>query len=272
MTTDNAKHISQAFAAARKTGRALETFPIRQPVSLAEAYFIQDQEIALGDIPEGWKVAAIKPEFREKLGAERLVGPIVRLIDARALSSTPIDVPVIAGGFAAVEAEFAIRIGRDLPLSDRAYSEAELLASVESLHIAAEIAGSPLATLIDLGPTAVIADHGNNAAVVIGNEVQDWRERPLETLTSRTIINGSNVGEGGATRLPHGGPLGSLEYLVTHLAQRGKHLKAGDWVATGATTGVHRVAPGDLAIVEFGSGGQLTLQITAQQEIEFASV
>lgn len=259
------KEISSAFATARKLGRSLPEFPGMLPLTLNDAYAIQDLEIAAGAEPLGWKVAAIKPELRERLGASRLAGPIMQLIDIANAAAGTIEVPVVQGGFSAVEAEFACRIGRDIPIAANAYTEDELLEYVASMHVASEIAGSPLATLSELGPTAVISDHGNNAAVVIGAEIAGWRERALEKLAARTEINGTTVGEGSAAKLPTGGPLGSLAFLVENLGMRGRHLKAGDWVATGATTGVHKTAPGDVAIIDFGTDGQLSLKITAQR-------
>lgn len=266
--TAAANEIARTFASARKSGRSLQDFPVAQPTSLAEAYDVQETQIRLSGAPEGWKVAAIKPELREQLGAARLAGPIMKLVDARTGASNEIDVTVVSGGFAAVEAEFVLRIRKDLPISKEFYSEAELLQAISSLHIGSEIAGSPLASLSDRGPTAVISDHGNNAAVVVGPEVTDWRDRSPETLSSKTVINGDMVGEGGASRLPTGGILGSLAFLVENLAQRGRFLRAGDWVATGATTGVHKVKPGDKARLSFGADGELALNIIAQQIID----
>jgi 2-keto-4-pentenoate hydratase len=257
---DNPKIIANALGMARRSGRSLDEFPIALPDGLPDAYQIQELEIQnLGKL-EGWKIAAIKPELRERHGAVRLAGPIIRLIDARLLGNSSAEVPVIVGGLAAVEAEFAVLIGEDLPIRSSPYSEAELADAVSSLHIAIEIAGSPLANLSDLGPTAVAADHGNNVAVIVGNEIADWRQRPLDTLITRTTINGEVVGEGSAARLD-GGPLGALAYLVSHLSSRGRFLKAGDWVSTGATTGMHKVMPGSDAIVEFGSAGRISVRI-----------
>ncbi len=259
--TDNTRAISQAFIDARRNMRPLASFPLQQPDTLAEAYAIQEIELAAYGEPVGWKVAAVKLELRDKLGSERLAGPILKLIDAR-MAAGAVEVPAIVGGFSAVEAEFAFVIGQDLPVSGAPYSATELLAAVEALHIASEIAGSPLPNLSELGPTAVISDHGNNLAVVIDREIEGWRERSIESMTTCTLVNGVVIGEGGASRPPTGGPIGSLAFLVTHLAQYGRHLKVGDWVATGATTGVHKVAPGDLAVVELDGIGELNLQIT----------
>jgi 2-keto-4-pentenoate hydratase len=261
LTVNNAKAIADIFAKARRTGRALQAFPLAQPATLAAAYAVQEHTIAgLSDPLAGWKVAAIKPELRDSLGASRLAGPIVRLIDARLADDRTVEIPVIEGGFAAVEAEFAFLIGSDLPMGSAHLSHAELADAVASLHVAAEIAGSPLATLSDLGPTAVIADHGNNVAIIIGDAVADWRSRPLDTLVSKTTVDGVIVGEGGAARLSDG-PIGALAFLVEHLASRERFLKAGDWVSTGATTGVHRVAPGAFAELQFGDVGSLSIRI-----------
>lgn len=260
--TNTVRYIAHAFASAREFGRTLDEFPLKVPASLQEAYLIQDEQVVSGkSVLQGWKVAAIRPEWRDRLGAQRLAGPILQLIDARDASECAVSVPIIAGGFAAVEAEFAYKIRCDIPLRDDEYSAEELLDSIASMHIAVEVAGSPLALLSELGPLAVVSDHGNNLAVLVGPSISDWRDRSLDQFNSRTTVNGVVVGEGGASRLPSGGPLGSLDFLVKHLAQRGRFLMAGQWVATGATTGVHPVVAGDAAILDFGGDGQMSVTL-----------
>jgi 2-keto-4-pentenoate hydratase len=264
---DTTETIAGTFLRARVNGWALAEFPLAPPGTLAEAYAIQEIEIArLGSGFTGWKIAMVKPDLRARFGAERISGPIVRLVDARPVPCRRVDVCVIRGGYAAVEAEFAFLMGHDLPLRNSPYSEAKLVAAIAALHIGAEVAGSPLASISDLGPAAVVADHGNNAAIVIGDEIADWRQRPLDSMVSRTMVDGVVAGEGSAARL-EGGPLGALAYLVDNLAGRGRTLKAGEWVSTGATTGVHRIAPGGLAVLDFGSMGTITIGILAQPEI-----
>jgi 2-keto-4-pentenoate hydratase len=264
---NDAQTIARTFIEARANGRALAEFPLALPESLAEAYAIQELETAvLAGGLTGWKIAMVKPDLRARYGAERISAPIVRLVDARPVADRTVEVAVIEGGFAAVEAEFAFRMRDDLPIRKSPYTHAELEAAIASLHIAAEIAGSPLATINDLGPAAVVSDHGNNAAIVIGDEIPDWRQHAFEALTSRSLVDGIEVGNGSAASL-EGGPLGALSFLVNNLASRGRFLRAGDWVSTGATTGVHRTAPGGIGVVDFGSYGSITIRILAQPKI-----
>ncbi|WP_442954347.1 2-keto-4-pentenoate hydratase [Paracoccus sp. APAP_BH8] len=258
MKMDTATQIAEAFYNARKRGSFLAEFPGPLPSDLTEAYAIQDCEIALSEQgPSGWKVASIHPELQASFGAHRLSGPVMRLIDRTDSAEEFFEVSVIAGGFAAVEAEFAFRLGRDIPAG--ACAE-DLNAAVAAMHVAVEIAGSPLASLNDLGPVAVVSDHGNNAGLIVGPEVMNWRERPVEKLTTQVEIDGEAVGEGSAARL-QGGPFGALAWLADHLAQRGHSLKSGMWISTGATTGVHRISPHQRAVVRFPKIAELKFNV-----------
>jgi 2-keto-4-pentenoate hydratase len=57
--------------------------------------------------------------------------------------------------------------------------------------------------------------------------------------------------------VPPGGPFESLRFLLGSSARRGRPLRAGDWVSTGAITGVHDIAAGQTARVVFDGGAQL---------------
>lgn len=261
-TTARLAAIATAFRAARTSALPLLAFPGAFPADLAEAYAIQDAAIAaFPDQVRGWKIAGILPEFREALGANRLVGPAfaggIRVSDGR----SPIRYPVFSGGFAAVEAEFIFRMARDIRPGETP-DQAALLDAVASLHAGVETAGSPFAAINDRGPLAVISDFGNNNGLIVGAEMPGWRAAPLETLTSRTLVNGLVVGEGSAAKVA-GGPIAALEFLVANLAGRGLTLRAGDYVSTGMTTGIHMVQAGDRADFEFAGGIRITTEAFA---------
>ena len=93
----------------------------------------------------------------------------------------------------------------------------------------------------------------NNAGLIVGPAIEDWSTRSWEQLTSQSRINGEIVGTGHAGRVM-GGPLAALAWLVEALAARGRVLKAGEWVSTGMTTGIHAVRVGDVATFEFVGG------------------
>ena len=174
----------------------------------------------------------------------------------------PVETPVIAGGFAAVEAEYVLRIGQDAEPGRTRWSVEEAAAMVDVAFVGVEIAGSPLATINALGPTVVVSDFGNHAGLVLGPQIADWAERGLDSLTCRTLVDGQVVGEGGAAEIP-GGPLDSVRFLLEHLAVRGRPLRRGDLVSTGAATGIHEVGPGARARVEFGRDGAIEVVTVA---------
>ncbi|MFC7396021.1 2-keto-4-pentenoate hydratase [Chelatococcus sp. GCM10030263] len=253
--------IAAVFVAARREARALPDYPGALPATLDEAYAVQEAELRLsGSAPRGWKVAMVKPELRRVLGAERIAGPAFHVVEAAA--DAHVAMPVVAGGFAAFEAEFIAVMAKDLPPRTAPYTADEVKAAVGNLHVGVEIAGSPLASLNDLGPTAVVSDFGNNAGLVLGPAVPNWRERSWESMTSATTIDGAAVGQGSAANVP-GSPLAAIAFLADHLGRCGRGLKAGELVSTGMTTGIHLVKPGVRAIVDFGDCGRLTVDIVA---------
>src|SRR4030095_3363035 len=123
---------------------------------------------------------------------------------------------------------------------------------VGELCIGIEIASSPLATLNDLGPGAVVSDFGNNWGVVVGTAVDDWRG--LYEVTAQTFIDDEFVGRGVAEGRP-GAPR-ALAFTLGKAARRGRPLQAGAVISTGMITGVHDIRPGQRSLHVFqGVGG-----------------
>jgi 2-keto-4-pentenoate hydratase len=263
----NQEEIYRAFHAARKQARALDAYPAPAvPPSLDEAYAIQQASIAAWpDRVAGWKVAAIQPQWRAAYPAERLGGPVFAksLIVA---GNDPVDVAIIRGGYAAAEAEFALRLGDDFPVNTTFPTEAALQPFVGAVHAAIELAGSPLPTLSSLGPGAVISDFGNNTGLVIGPELTDFFERTLAQWRAETDLNGVLAGSGGADRIP-GGPLAALLFLANSLVARGMTLNPGDWISTGASTGIHILAIGDTVAARFDGEKAIALRVVAAQPV-----
>ena len=256
--------IAVALTTARRRAVPLADFPGPLPNDLTTAYAAQEAAIALWpDEIAGWKVAMIAPNLMDRLAAPRLAGPVFRgNLRDEAENRGDLEVAVIPGGFAAVETEIAIVIGRDIPLRDRPWTEAELVARIGSMRLAMEIAGSPLATINQLGPPAVVSDFGNNTAIALGDAIAGWHDLPAQRLATAMRIDGVEVGRGSPAAVP-GGPLQALQFLVEHLASRGRWLVRGDVVSTGATTGIHLVRPGQTAEARITNCPPLAVRITA---------
>ncbi|TRO94410.1 2-keto-4-pentenoate hydratase [Glycocaulis profundi] len=258
--TNHIDTISDAFLAARAERRALPDFPGEVPGSLKTAYAVQDRSIAArGEPVAGWKIGLIPPAWREKAGAERLTGPIFAPLVRGHAPGQIHAMEVFEGGFAAVEAEFVFRLTEDAPVSGD-LSDDRLAEIAGALHVGVEIASSPFAGINDRGPMSVVSDFGNNNGLILGPEIEGWREIALEDLPANVRIDGRTVGEATAAALP-GGPLGALRFLIDLMAARGIALPAGTLVSTGAATGVHEAPPGAGSVVSFGRHGEIALEL-----------
>jgi 2-keto-4-pentenoate hydratase len=249
------RSVAESFVQARLAARAVDGYPGEIPRTMDAAYAIQDMAISLypGRIA-GWKVGGVPTALQAGLGAHRLAGPI---FDRNVWPDAPegVSIPAIRGGFTAVEAEFVARIGRDVDPAKLDWTIEEASAQIDQVFLGVEIAGSPLSQINDLGSAVVASDFGNNAGLVLGQPLANWRER-LDEVQAETIIDGRSVGVGGSHSL-EGGALESVRFLLEHCARRGRPLTAGLLVSTGAVTGVHRVEAGAHAVCDFRGVGQI---------------
>lgn len=255
--------VAERFVAARRTARALSGYPGVIPEHLSEAYAIQDEAIALWDRPIiGWKIGRLAPDKQSRHGTERLAGPIFDSVFK--LAGKEVEVPVFEGGFAAVEAEFVFRVGVDADPAQTVYDEAEALALLDGMFAGVEMAGSPLASINALGPSVVISDFGNNFGLIVGPQllslsaetpIADFQPDRLTAWHATTQIDGQIVGEGGLFTMP-GGPLKAVAWLAGHLAERKRPLRKGQFISSGATTGIHDIKAGQTSHVRFEPSGQ----------------
>ncbi len=249
--------VAEQFVRARLEAEALLDFPGPIPATLNTAYAYQDRAIALWpDNVVGWKVGSIGQAWFAQVGEDRLVGPIFRRGLRLAPPGVIVDFPVFRGGFAAVEAEYVFRLGADAPPDKTRWTAEEAAQLVSALHVGIETAGSPLATINELGPTAAVSDFGNNAGLLLGPAIPDWRTRRFEPLNCETCIDGRLVGSGGALSLP-GGPLAAVAFALGRCALRGLPMKAGYVISTGAATGTHAIGIGQSALVRFNELAEL---------------
>lgn len=254
--------IARRLVRARLQATALPDYPGALPPSLDAGYASQDAAIAMWPTPvAGWKVGKIPDAWLARMGEERLVGPIFEDAVRQALPNDAAGFAVIDGGFAAVEAEFVFRLGADAPPGKTAWTDDEALALVETLLVGVELAGSPLPRINDLGPAVVVSDFGNNAGLILGPPVPEWR-RMLGTLEQdlrcETAIDGEVVGSGRASDIA-GGLVAALRFALARCARRGMPLRAGQVVSTGAATGIHDIRAGQQAQVSFDGIGEISV-------------
>jgi 2-keto-4-pentenoate hydratase len=119
------------------------------------------------------------------------------------------------------------------------------------MRLAVELAGSGVPAINGIGPLAVAADCGNNAGLVAGPPVPGWQDGAWLDLDCSTEVDGAVVGRGRPAQV-EGGPLAAFRFALHVLGSRGRTLRAGDLIATGAITGIHDVVPGQRTRVRFG--------------------
>lgn len=201
----------------------------------------------------GWKVGGIPPKHREVLGADFLSGPIFSRRVVTADPARPSEMPVFAGGFAAIEPEFILEMGETRD-QDR-------------LFIGAEIASSPIMAINDVGPLAVVCDFGNNNGMLIGDEIPDWQSLAGRDFPVSCVIGDICVGETVCDDIP--AKVDAAHTFLSELADReGFELPAGTYISTGAITGVHDAQSGDQSVLDFGTLGRLELKLVPEEPFE----
>jgi len=257
---------ARAFVEARRNAVGLPEYPGPLPADLDQAYAIQDAAINLwsrtegGVEPGGWKAGLIAPQLRTPGGDERLIGPVWPDAVHRLEDDTLLRLPVFDDGFAAVEAEFVVRLDAAVDAGEwTAEQVAELPLTVFG---GVEIASSPLAAINDLGPAVTISDFGNNAGVIIGGELP--ADTDLTAVAVTTALDGDVVGEATGAAAPDT-VLSSLAQTLTILGRRGRSIPDGTVFATGAVTGVHRATAGQTAVVRFGGLPELRCELVPAQ-------
>jgi 2-keto-4-pentenoate hydratase len=241
--------IARAFVEARRQDLVLHAYPGAMPATLAEAYRIQDQAIVhAARRVGGWKLGRIRlPEARQ-FGAERLAGPIFSDSIIRAEDADPVTVQVLSG-FAAVEAEVLLRLSSTPPANLLTQDATEF---VDEVRLGIEVASSPFIGINQNGPAVTVSDFGNNFGLVVGPMIPDAKAPGALDQLAVLAIDDVVVGTGLVADMLDG-PFGALAFLARLTAERGFRLEPGQWISSGAITGVHPVRHGQHVRATFGT-------------------
>lgn len=249
--------IAANLLAARREKRALAGFPAFDAMTPPLSDAVQRAMAqALTEPVGGWKVGMIAPPLRPAFGRERFLGPvlsegIVTVLDAPAVFH------IIPGGTAACEAEFIVRIGRDVA-AGTSLAPAEAMALVTDTHIGLELLSSAVPNLTDCGSLAIVADLGFSGGLVLGAKLGSPTAIFAEEFAVTMSKNGAPLSEGGSSAIV-GGYHTALHYGITAAAATGRGLRAGDYLSLGALAGLHVVTAGDRIVADFGSLGQVSV-------------
>lgn len=252
---------AQILADAQIRYRQIDQIPSNlRPPTEAAAYKTQAELASLllkhrGGKVAGYKIACTNQIAQQQLGVE---GPFFgRLLSATNYKSGE---QLKAGDFfmRVAEAEFAFRMGDDLPAARGPWSPEAVAAAVSGVMPGIEIVDSRFDEWTQVGTPSLIADNACHAAWVRGDIVRDWKSIDLASTAVRLEVNGETKATGsGAAVL--GNPLHALHWLANKLNEYGLGLQAGHFVTTGVTTDIYMVEAGDRVAADFGPVGRVEI-------------
>ena len=246
---------------ARRHHLLLETFAAElRPMDAETAYRIADGVAQRVNLPlGGWKIGATNPKVMEMLGVAE---PFIGRIFAPEILQSPARFALNGSTGTLVEAEYIVRLARDLPARGKPYQRAEVEDAVAEMHIGMEIAQPHFRSGMATDGFSVMADNGSNAGEVIGPTVANWRNADIAGQPVAIRVNGTVITEGhGGNVMGH--PLNALTWLANQRVSCGDYLRAGQIVSTGSCAMVAWLKPGDRAEADFGAFGIATLDAIA---------
>jgi 2-keto-4-pentenoate hydratase len=159
-----------------------------------------------------------------------------------------------------VEAEVAFRLAKDLPPRTRPYSAKAVAAAVGEVLVTIELCDTRLVDWKKTSGLWKLADFQTNSALIAGSGTKNWRKIEFLDQVAEFRIGARVSTAKGAHS--YGNPLRLLPWLAMHCAKRGRGLRAGDVITTGAWTGLELAKPGDEVTAKFPGIGEATVRIT----------
>jgi len=259
------KAIEQAARTIWSTWHAnqrIEALPVEcRPTTRLEGYRVQAQVARLsGQKVFGWKIAATSKAGQQHIGVD---GPLAgRLLDKRVFTSGA-NVSLANNLMKVVEAEFAFRMGSDLPARKTPYSLDEVMAAVASMHPAIEIPDSRYREFVSVGAAQLIADNACASYFVLGPATDaNWRRSNLAQHPVAVHVNGKLVSEGKGENVL-GDPRIALTWIANELSLVGDMLRGGETVTTGTCIAPAAVAAGDHVVADFGEFGRVETRLVS---------
>ncbi|SDL36839.1 2-keto-4-pentenoate hydratase [Microbacterium azadirachtae] len=230
---DTVLEIAEALREAERTGRPVPPPTESHPgLSLEDAYRVQATNVRhrrdAGERIVGHKVGLTSLAMQRQLGVDQpdfgIITDAMVVPDGGEFAPARLIAPRL-------EAEFAFRIGTDLP---PAPSVEQLADAIEGVAVSIEIIDSRIADW-RIGLADTVADNASSARIVYGEFVAATPAL-LKSLPDTVIAltkDGQDAGSGPGSAVL-GDPLISLHWLSTTIGAYGDHFRRGQIVLAGA--------------------------------------
>ena len=226
---------------ARRTNIAIADLPTSlQPVSLEEAYLIQEMMAAAYEEIGGWKVGAPTPDAT----------PIFAPMPKSWIAPSGVVLSGQTHRYRGLEAEVAFLLGEDLPPRTPPYTREEVVAAIASCHPVIEILESGLTDPAAATRLSMIADLQMHGGFIYGPAYADWKNIDFTTEDVTLAVDGIiRVERTGSNT--SGDLMRLLPWLANEGAARTHGIKAGQWITTGSWTGNIQALAGSVVDVSF---------------------
>jgi 2-keto-4-pentenoate hydratase len=225
-----------------------------RPRTLAEGLAAQEALEAFAGPVGGWKLAATSQAGQRHISVSE---PLAGRLFERFIFDESATLPPGTLHMAVVEAEFAFRLGMDLP-DGETYSHEQIVEAIDTLHPAIEVPESRFDDFTEVGAAQLAADDACAGRFVLGEAVDGWHRRDLAAHEVRIRIDSREVARGcGANVLSH--PVEALRWLA-NADKGGAPLLAGQVVTTGTTTVPPAIRAGNEVEADFGALGTVSVR------------
>lgn len=255
MNIESATNASNLLMHHWENGTVIQSLPIDlRPANRKDGYLIQAQIETTSKKPLfGWKIAATSSAGQKHIGID---GPIAgRLLEEMVIHAGE-EISLVSNRMRVAEAEFAFRMGKDLPPRIEPYELSEVIDAVSELYLAIEIPDSRYTDFAVVGAPQLIADNACGHRFMLGPEAPViWRQ--LDLASHRVVGKvGNRLEREGLGSNVLGDPRIALAWLVNELSTLGITLVSGQIVTTGTCLIPMDVNPGELVSFDFGILGQ----------------
>lgn len=245
---------------ARASGEPYDPIPADcRPDSVADGMRIAERIAEqLGRRTVAWKAGFSSPKQMADLGVTS--PPWGRLFEGM-VHESPAILHARAFRQPLMEAEVAFRFGGDLPAAADGLSDDDILDAIAAAHVAIEAADVRFRDGLGAGLPSIVADSFAGQALVVGPEIDGWRNRDLDTVPVELLVDDEIAGAAfeGEARCR---PVAVLLAMVRDLASRGIGLHAGDVLTTGAAAAPALAQPGQRIVARFPDIGDVVVELS----------
>ncbi len=132
-----------------------------------------------------------------------------------------------------VECEIAVRIGSDMLGLTGPFTPESARLSVSAIMAGIELVDDRYEDYKQLNAATLIGDNFFNVGVVLGEELKNWKNLNLQSISGILKVDGIEISKGNGADIL-GNPFEALAWVANHRAKMGVPILAGSFVMLGS--------------------------------------